>query len=920
LEQVAFRALPRDPFFHMMMQHRLRSFLQTGFVFLAVLAGGVRAEDYAITSFAGNTNVTTGVDGTGDAATFNGPYAVAIDAAKNLYVSDTTNNTIRKITPGRVVTTLAGTAGLLGTTDATGAAARFNFPVGVAVDSAGNVYVADSKNLTIRKITPAGAVTTLAGAPLQLGSTNGQGAAARFFLPYGLAVDSAGNVYVAEGGNHLIRKITPDGTVSTLAGSAMQAGLTDGTGGAARFNTPFGLTVDTAGNLYVADSGNNAIRKVTPAGVVTTVVGSSGTTGSLDGPAAVARFNQPRGVSVDANGNLYVADYGNSVIRHITPGGIVTTLAGQAGIVGSTNSAGSSARFYDPAGIVADGTTIYVADSTNNSIRRGVPVTQAGLPAISVHPLDQVVSVGQTVSFRVVASGTGITYTWLKDQVPISGATAATYTINSAQTADVGVYSVRVSGPGGGVDSAPGTLSVEPVGTGPIMITARPLSQNVNAGQSASFSITATGPGLTYQWLKNGTAIAGATSATYTIPSAQNSDIATYTVRVTSGATTQTASADLTVGSSASIAITSQPASVSVAPGQIATFTVEAFGTGITYQWSKNDTAIPGATASSYTIASVQTSDAGTYTVRVTGGGGNVNSAPAVLTVTTGGGGNPGGGGITSRLVNLSILTDVASSGDSFTMGYVVGGAGTSGSKSILIRAAGPTLGAAPFNIPGVLADPKLELFAGSTKTTENDNWGGSANLSTAFASVGAFGYVNAASLDAAALASIGAGDNSVRVSATGSGTGTVLAELYDTATFASMTTTTPRLVNVSVLKHLGTGLTVGFVIDGTAAKRVLIRAVGPTIGAAPFNVSGAVADPQMTLFSGPTTIVATNDNWGGTAELTAAFGQVGAFALPNGSRDAALLATLQPGSYTVQVSGVGGTTGVAIVEVYEVP
>jgi sugar lactone lactonase YvrE len=905
----------------MMMQHRLRSSIQAGLIFLAALAGVSHAEDYSITSFAGNTNVTTGVDGTGDAATFNSPYAIAIDAAKNLYVSDTVNNTIRKITPGRVVTTLAGAAGFLGATDAIGTAARFNSPVGLAVDTAGNVYVADSKNLTIRKITPTGAVTTLAGSPSQLGATDGQGAAARFFLPYGVAVDAAGNVYVAEGGNHLIRKITPDGLVSTLAGTAMQAGFTNGTGGAARFDTPFGLSIDAAGNLYVADSGNNAIRKVTPAGVVTTVAGLSGPAGALDGPVAVARFNQPRGVSIDASGNLYVADYGNSIVRHITAGGIVTTLAGSPGLVGATNSVGTAARFYDPTGIVADGTTIYVADTTNNSIRRGVPVSQAGLPVISVNPLNQVVSVGQAVSFRVVAAGTGISYTWLKNNLAIPGATAATYTINSAQAADVASYSVRVAGSDGAVDSAPATLSVEAIGTGPILITARPLSLNVNTGQSASFSVTASGPGLTYQWLKNSAVIAGATNATYTIPSAQAGDVAVYTVRLTSGSTTATASAELSVGTSSAIAITSQPSSRSVAPGQPVTFTVEAFGTGLTYQWLKNDAAIPGATASSYTIAAAQAADAGTYTVRVTGSGGSVVSAPAVLAVTTGGGGGGGGGntGITSRLVNLSILTEISSAGDSFTMGYVVGGAGTSGSKSILIRAAGPTLGAPPFSIPGSLTDPKLELFAGPTKTSENDNWGGSATLSNAFASVGAFAYVNATSLDAASVATIGAGDNSVKVSATGNGTGTVIAELYDTASFVSMTTATPRLVNVSVLKHLGTGLTAGFVIDGTAAKRVLIRAVGPTIGAAPFNVPGAVADPQMTLFSGQASIGA-NDNWGGTAELTAAFGQVGAFALPAASRDAALLATLQPGSYTVQVSGVGGTTGVAIVEVYEVP
>jgi hypothetical protein len=274
--------------------------------------------------------------------------------------------------------------------------------------------------------------------------------------------------------------------------------------------------------------------------------------------------------------------------------------------------------------------------------------------------------------------------------------------------------------------------------------------------------------------------------------------------------------------------------------------------------------------------------------------------------------------GPSARLVNLSVLTNVTSAGN-FTMGYVVGGAGTSGSKPILIRAAGPTLGAAPFNISGTLGDPRLELFAGTTKTTENDNWGGTSALNTAFASVGAFAYVNATSLDAAVFTQIAPGDNSVRVSATGAGAGTVIAELYDSTPFTNLTPTSSRLVNVSVLKSLGTGLTIGFVIDGSGSKKVLIRAVGPTIGTAPFSVSGVVADPQLTLFSGQSSI-GSNDNWAGTAELTAAFAQVGAFTLPATSRDAALLAMLQPGNYTVQVSGVGGTTGVAIVEVYEVP
>jgi sugar lactone lactonase YvrE len=910
-----------------MMKHRLRTCLQAGFVFLAGLAGTSRAADYAITTFAGSANVAGSADATGSAASFNNPYGVAIDAAKNLYVADTVNNIIRKITPERVVTTLAGTPGQFGSTDGTGSAARFNFPVDVAVDSAGNVYVTDATNSTIRKITPAGAVTTLAGSAFQFGATDGPGAAARFFRPYGIAVDGAGNIFVSEGGNHLIRRITPDGVVSTFAGAAGISGFVNGTGSAARFNEPWGLALDGSGNLYVADSGNNAIRRITPAGVVTTMAGLAGPAGAQDGPAAVARFNRPRGVAVDSGGNVYVADYGNAVLRQVSSGGTVSTLAGSAGIVGSTDSVGTSARFYDLTDVVTDGTTVFVADTSNNSIRRGVPASSAGLPGISVHPLDQVVSVGQAVSFRVTATGSGLGYQWLKNGGLIAGATGATYTINSAQPGDVGVYSVRVSSAGGSVDSGPGTLSVEPVAAGAINITARPLSQNVETGQSATFSITATGSGLTYRWLKNGTPIAGATSPSYTIPSAQAGDVATYTVEVTSAGTTRSASARLAVGTAVPLAITSQPAAANVAEGQNAVFTVEAVGSNLSYQWSKNGTAISGATTNTLTLVAVKPADAGSYTVRVTSSTGAVTSVPATLTVgppNTGGGndgGNNGGGGparITSRLVNLSILTDIAAAGDAFTMGYVVGGAGTTGSKPILIRAAGPTLGGAPFNVPGALADPKLELFAGQNKTTENDNWGGSATLSTAFASVGAFAYGNATSLDAASLANIGLGDNSVRVSG-GTGTGTVIAELYDSTPFTSMTTTTPRLVNVSVLKHLGTGLTAGFVIDGTGPKRVLIRAVGPTIGAAPFNVPGAVADPQLTLFSGQTSI-ATNNNWGGTAELTAAFGQVGAFALPAGSLDAALLATLAPGSYTVQASGVNNTTGVAIVEVYELP
>jgi sugar lactone lactonase YvrE len=217
------------------------------------------------------------------------------------------------------------TSGAPGTPGGTGSAASFVSPVGFAVDSAGEVYVADYGNDEIRKITPAGAVTTLAGSGAQ-GNADGTGSAASFNYPESVALDSTGNVYVADYGNNEIRKITPAGVVTTLAGSG-EKGDADGTGSAASFNGPEGVAVDSAGNVYVADYGNNQIRKITPAGAVTTLAGS-GAQGNADGTGSAASFNGPEGVAVDSAGNVYVGDEFNNEIRKITSAGVVTTLTG----------------------------------------------------------------------------------------------------------------------------------------------------------------------------------------------------------------------------------------------------------------------------------------------------------------------------------------------------------------------------------------------------------------------------------------------------------------------------------------------------------------------------------------------------------------------------------------------------------------
>jgi sugar lactone lactonase YvrE len=342
-----------------------------------------------VTTLAGLTGSSErSADGTGSAARFDNPSSVAADSAGNLYVADTANNTIRKVTPEGVVTTLAGLTGRYGNAGGTGSAARFFFPSGLTVDSSGNVYVADTRNSTIRKVAPGGVVTTLAGLEGSSGSADGTGSNARFYSPYSVAVDSAGNVYAADTRNFTIRKVTPDGVVTTLAGLAGSSGSADGTGSAARFYCPWGVAAGSAGNVYVADSNNHTIRKVTPGGVVTTLAGLAGSSGSADGTGSAARFNDPYGVAVDSAGNVYVADSRNHTIRKVTPGGEVTTLAGLAGYAGSADGTGSDARFFLPYGVAVDSAgNVYVADNWNSTIRKvtpgGLVTTVAGLAGSS---------------------------------------------------------------------------------------------------------------------------------------------------------------------------------------------------------------------------------------------------------------------------------------------------------------------------------------------------------------------------------------------------------------------------------------------------------------------------------------------------------------------------------------------------------
>lgn len=326
------------------------------------------------------------------AATFNNPNAVALDSASNVYVADTSSHTIRKITAAGVVSTLAGGAGVSGTADFIGLAARFSSPRGVAVQksgaAAGTVFVADTGNHVIRRITPDGVVTTWAGLAGTSGSGNGNGGVARFNSPEGVAVDGTGIVFVADTGNHLIRRIDVNGNVTTVGGIAGSSGDTNGNFTISKFNGPRGVAVDSGGHLLVADTGNHLIRRISNIGDVTTLAGGTGQAGSTDATGTAARFSSPRGVAVDSAGNVYAADTGNSTIRKITSAGVVTTLAGSAGQVGSTDATGAAARFSSARGLAVDTTGVYMADTGNHLIRKvivasGVTTKFAGTAGVA---------------------------------------------------------------------------------------------------------------------------------------------------------------------------------------------------------------------------------------------------------------------------------------------------------------------------------------------------------------------------------------------------------------------------------------------------------------------------------------------------------------------------------------------------------
>ncbi len=466
------------------------------------------------------------------------------------------------------------------------------------------------------------------------------------------------------------------------------------------------------------------------------------------------------------------------------------------------------------------------------------------------------------------------------------------------------------------------------------------MPESVGAGGTAAFWVLARGtPRFSYQWNFNGGAIAGATNAVLVITDAQAANAGSYTVTVSNaGGSLTSGTAPLTVnaaGSGAPIGIFLQPRSQNVAGGSTVVFTT-ATGTGgggptdikgsravttqtdasLTYQWFLDGIPILGATGQTLVISGATAADDGGYTCIATDSTGSALSSTAMLEVVATA--NPG------RLINLSSRALVGTGASQLIVGYVVGGAGTSGEEPLLVRASGPAL--AQFGVSGALADPTLTLNGAGVVLATNSGWSGNAQITSTANAVGAFEWTSATSHDSALLESLAAGPYTVQVTGASGDSGISLAEVYDATSPSGYTAASPRLINVSARDQVGTGgniLIAGFVIGGTTSKTVLIRASGPALAA--FGVPGVLMDPELQLYSsnpdGTSTLLESDTGWGGDPTVSTAAASVGAFSWgTSATPDSALLVTLAPGAYTAEVSGASGDTGIALVEVYDVP
>jgi len=612
-----------------------------------------------------------------------------------------------------------------------------------------------------------------------------------------------------------------------------------------------------------------------------------------------------------------------TIVGTLPPGMVVTSATGPAGnqilnstIGGTITGTPTQSGNFSVNLTAFDGPNATLGENGSSPVFKLDFVIQSSLspPGFSAHPATQTVTVGANVTFSATATGSPPpALQWRKDTVPLPGKTGSTLNLTPVSLADAGSYDCVATNSEGTATSNAATLTVN----APPAFTLQPVSQSVGSGGSVTFTVTVDGtPPPTLQWRKDTVALPGETGTSLTIDPVATGDAGTYdcvATNVAGNGTSEAATLTVVVAP----VITTQPIPIRSLQGSGAYFAVQATAEDETYQWRKDGADLPGETGSSMFIRTVAADDAGDYSVRVTNLAGTVDSNAVALTVAATG---------RARLVNMSARAVVGTGGDVLIPGFAVAGTGT---KTVLVRAIGPKL--AEFGVGGALADPSMQVFRGSTASEENDDWELFADqtlLESTRAAVGAFDLSTSLQphKDASMVVTFGGGNYTVRTFGVGNTTGVALVEFFD----ADPPTATARFANISARAFVGTGgdvLIPGFYIEGDVALTLLIRAVGPTLGGAPFNVPGVLDDPVMTLFRisntpnpGDQEIMTVNDDWQQTADvatLEAVRSSSGAFALADGGLDGTLLVSLNPGGYTVKVEGKNGTSGVALMEIY---
>lgn len=677
----------------------------------------------------------------------------------------------------------------------------------------------------------------------------------------GLGIDAADNLYAATA-NSVIR-LSSSGTLTTLAGVTGQSGFVDGTGPGARFLGIQYFTMDTNDDIYLIDQ--HAIRKITAQGIVTTLAGDPNSPGSNDGAGHAAQFNSPASLALDASGNVYVLDRGNYTVRKVTPTGVVTTLAGSAGVRGSYNGVGPAARFQFQSslmGISCDRTTgnLFVSDDGNlrEIIPDGTVITMSVLlgrsGALAVDASGNLIS-PTTYAQRVnVVSGNPYIDTEQVCRISPSGVVTllgGDFSSDSQLTGLVDGYGAVAHFP-----SLPSALAMAADGR---ILLRYPSS---SSGDVISVATAPSAP-LPHHTPVIGTLNVSTPSnqaVTFTLPVSDPDgdpsypNLLTYTItRIISGSGS---------GGGSNL-FTFYPASGATGTGSV-----------------------------SFTVSDGYVTARGTVSITVT---------PAVTLLT-----------------NISTRGQVGTGDNVLIAGFVLGGSADT-AKRVLIRAAGPALAAQ--NVSNPLNRPIITLRQGSTLLASNQGWGttaanGASDIFAAGNTVGAFPFPDGSN-DSALLASLKPGVYNATVSGVGGSTGISLVEVYD----ADVTNPVHHPVNVSTRGLVGTGenvLIAGVAVSGTTPQKFLIRAVGPGLSSVS-NLGGLLADPQFHLYHGPTVLTQVTD-WTNDAEMQTAVTQTGAFPLPAGSNDAAAIVTLDPGNYTVIVSGRSGDSGIALVEVYQLP